>query len=49
VEGCGVTDTLPAAWRFTVPGVPRGQGRPRFARIGAFVLTDFRKPDSVNV
>ena len=30
-----VTKTI----RFTVPGVPRGQGRPRFARIGAHVRT----------
>lgn len=34
-----MTEALPAAWRFTVPGVPRGQGRPRFARIGSFVRT----------
>ena len=30
---------LPEGFRFCVPGIPRGQGRPRFARIGSFVRT----------
>lgn len=34
---------------FTVPGEPRGKGRPRFARKGGFVYTDHKTKDYENM